>query len=194
MSDEQETISDIVAEMRRMNPEKFLSTPWYCEPLPNKMRSYADRIEAAAKSIEADRDNWRRQALDEDARANAATVKDSLTVGNAAAIREALDAITRIDTRMLKRLLCELVEADIFDGGQIRNTIHAVEKARQALSAPPRNCDVLEWSTADDEFEKAMGFPPSKTADERDEIMRENWFLFKHWLFAEAKGETDGSK
>ena len=49
MSDEKETIEDIVAEMRRLNPEKFLSTPWYCEPLPNKMRSYADRIEAAAK-------------------------------------------------------------------------------------------------------------------------------------------------
>ena len=88
MSDEKETIEDIVAEMRRLNPEKFLSTPWYCEPLPNKMRSYADRIEAAAKSIEADRDNWRRQALDEDARANAATIKDSLTVGNAAAMSE----------------------------------------------------------------------------------------------------------
>ena len=43
----QETISDIVAEMRRLNPEKFLSTPWYCEPLPNRMRSYADRIEEA---------------------------------------------------------------------------------------------------------------------------------------------------
>ena len=43
----QETIADIVAEMRRLNPEKFLSTPWYCEPLPNRMRSYADRIEAA---------------------------------------------------------------------------------------------------------------------------------------------------
>ena len=92
----QETISDIVAEMRRLNPEKFLSTPWYCEPLPNRMRSYADRIEAAAKSIEADRDNWRRQALDEDARANAATIKDSLTVGDAAAIREALEALVGV--------------------------------------------------------------------------------------------------
>ena len=48
MSKEQETIADIVAEIRRLNPEKFLSTPWYCEQLPNKMRSYADRIEAAA--------------------------------------------------------------------------------------------------------------------------------------------------
>ena len=31
----------------------------------------ADEIEAAVKVLEADRDNWRRQALDEDARANA---------------------------------------------------------------------------------------------------------------------------
>lgn len=29
----------------------------------------ADRIEQAVKALEADRDNWRKQALDEDARA-----------------------------------------------------------------------------------------------------------------------------
>ena len=68
--------------------------------------------------------------------------KEPLHAGNAAAMLEALYAITIIDTRMLKRLLCEFVEADIFDGGPIRNTIHAVEKARQAIAAPPRNCDV----------------------------------------------------
>lgn len=131
MSKKQETISDIVAEMRRPNPEKFLSTPWYCEPLPNKMRSYADRIEAAAKSIEADRDNWRRQALDEDARANAATIKESLTVGNTAAMRAALEQIHELlsiggkpDTSM-----CIRYEA-------------AYQIAKEALSAPPRNCDV----------------------------------------------------
>lgn len=47
MSDEKETIEDIVAEIRRQNPEKFLVSPWYCEPLPDRMRSYADRIESA---------------------------------------------------------------------------------------------------------------------------------------------------
>ena len=60
--------------------------------------------------------------------------------GNAAAIREAREAINRIDTRGLKRLLFTLVEADIFDGGQINKTISAVEKATRALSAPARNC------------------------------------------------------
>ena len=61
--------------------------------------------------------------------------------GNVAAMREALEAINCIDTRMLKRLLCELVEADILDYGIINRTISAVEKARRALSAPARNCD-----------------------------------------------------
>lgn len=52
-------------------------------------------------------------------------------------LREAVEAINCIDTRGLKRLLCELVESDIFDGGLINKTIAAVEKAKRALSAPP---------------------------------------------------------
>ena len=60
----QETISDIVAEIRRLNPEKFLSTPWYCEPLPNRMRSYADRVEAAAKREREARDEMARSDID----------------------------------------------------------------------------------------------------------------------------------
>ena len=60
----QETISDIVAEIRRLNPEKFLSTPWYCEPLPNRMRSYADRIEAAAKREREARDEMALSDID----------------------------------------------------------------------------------------------------------------------------------
>ena len=48
MSDErQETVEDVVAEIRRLNPKTFLVSKWCCEPLPNRMRSYADRIEAA---------------------------------------------------------------------------------------------------------------------------------------------------
>ena len=48
MSNErQETIADILVEIRRQNPETFLVSPWCYRPLQNKMRSYADRIEAA---------------------------------------------------------------------------------------------------------------------------------------------------
>ena len=50
MSNEKyETIEDIVAEIRMLNPERFLVSKWCCEPLPNRMRSYAERINEAYK-------------------------------------------------------------------------------------------------------------------------------------------------
>lgn len=58
------TINDIIAEMRKDMPRVIDAKVI--------LRNYADRIEAAVKALIADRDNWRRQALDEDARANAA--------------------------------------------------------------------------------------------------------------------------
>ena len=140
MSKKQETISDIVAEIRRENPEVFLASPWCYQPMPNKMRSYADRIEAAAKSIEADRDNWRRQALDEDARANAATIKESLTVGNASAMRNACANIAEY----AKTAACHTEDAHLL------GYLNQIERwAEAALDAPPRNCDggkIMDYS------------------------------------------------
>lgn len=52
-----ETIEDVLASMRDAGGQEF--------------EYFADRIEEVVKSLEADRDNWRKQALDEDARANA---------------------------------------------------------------------------------------------------------------------------
>lgn len=111
------------------------------------------------------------------------TSEKSSAVGNAAAMREALDAIIRIDTRMLKRLLCELVEADIFDGGQIKKTISSVEKARRSLSAPPRNCDLLS------DAQEAL----AAIHEDRDYVNNpiDERRLTVNWLFAKAKGETD---
>lgn len=63
------------------------------------------------------------------------------------AMREALEALNCIDTRGLKRLLCELVEAaiaNIFDSGQINKTISAVEMAKCAVAAPMSNQGMLE--------------------------------------------------
>ena len=123
------------------------------------------------------------ESINEWATRLAAACKQSVTdcnqLGNTAKMREALEQAKRV-------LHCAIV-SDILKGEDARKAFNAVTAA---LSSSPRNCDVLEGSTADDEFEKAMGFQPSKTADERDAIMRENWFLFKHWLFDEAKGET----
>lgn len=93
--------------------------------------------------------------------------KEHSQVGNAAAMREALEKLLH---------------------GEYKDRCEVTQIAHVALSKPPRNCDVIDVMNADDEFEKAMRYPPSQTADERDELMRENWYLFKLWLFAEAKG------
>lgn len=74
-----------------------------------------------------------------------------MEASNAKALREALEAINCINTGGLKRLLVELVESDILDGGLINKTISAVEKARRALSAPLRQCDV---GTAEEQAER----------------------------------------
>ena len=149
MTSENETIADIVAEMR-------LGVKDCKGERLGVFDCFADRIEAAA-TREREAGAEAAQVCGEigEAIGRETTREKSSQVGNAAKMREALYAITLIDTRMLKRLLCELVEADIFDGGQIRNTIHAVEKARQAIAAPPRNCDV---GTAEEQAERFHSF------------------------------------
>ena len=141
MSDEKETIEDIVAEMRRLNPEKFLSTPWYCEPLPNRMRSYADRIEEAAKR--------EREAGAEAAQicgeigeiVGRATREESSQVGNAEAMREALlrcDAIAQ-----MPEIREYLIVKDM------RNLI------KKALAEPSMNRDDLEVCSDYDESDES---------------------------------------
>ena len=160
MSKKQETISDIVAEMRRLNPEKFLSTPWYCEQLPNKMRSYADRIEEAAKR--------EREAGAEAAQicgeigeiVGRATREESSQVGNAEAMREALlrcDAIAQ-----MPEIREYLIVKDM------RNII------KKALEEPSRNCDAFSKAQVLEMFE-------DRSFQKEDTI---------EWLFDEAKGES----
>lgn len=110
-----------------------------------------------------------------------------MEVNNNQKLREALEAINSIDTRGLNRLLYVLVEADIFDGGQINKTISAVEKARRALAEPLRNCDL--YATKDEAREAFQNLRGHRVLadvslwDDRDEI--EAMF---DWLFAKTKG------
>ena len=147
MSKKQETISDIVAEMRRLNPEKFLSTPWYCEPLPNKMRSYADRIEEAAKR--------EREAGAEAAQicgeigeiVGRATREESSQVGNAEAMREALEALVGvIDNYDSKNPLW-------WHSGA--KGVKPLKDARAAIAEPSRNRDDLEVCSDYDESDES---------------------------------------
>ena len=164
-----ETIEDIVADMRKRfepyaksdsNDARYVAYLGYAE--------FADRIEAAAKALEADRDNWRKQALAEDARANATTEKSS-QVGNTAEIREALEElIANIEMRSFSFGLNVMVDTKTF------------LDAKTALSAPARNCDL--YTTEDEAWEAfCEAFPdavcPSEYWSEQ----------YQMWLFAEAK-------
>ena len=126
-----ETIEDIVREMRALAQIDKESS----DMIPRKHMSlafsgYAGRIEAAAKALIADRDNWRNQALAEDERANATTEK-SLVVGNMAKAREALR------------------KADIV----LSQTSHGYhspvrQEIKAALNDPARNCDLYSHEEA----------------------------------------------
>lgn len=110
-----ETLADIVAEMR---DESHAGDGSFLEWVGSKMRSYADRIEAAAK------------------REREATSEKSSQVGNAAAMREALEAVVKVgyphnfqkEAPHIRGYCCEITTA--------------IKKCFDALSAPPRNCDV----------------------------------------------------
>ena len=180
-TEKQETIADIVADMRKDIADGTVGI--WSDFGGEIARCYADRIEAAAKrEREAGADAAQICGEIGELIGREETREKSSQVGNAAKMRDALDAITRIDTRRLKRLLCELVEAEILDGGQINRTISAVEKARQALSAPPRNCDM--YTTLDD---ARNAFFADYVSDETCSSTT----AFAIWLYDEEKGEAD---
>ena len=150
-------IDDILDEMRKHAGPKQL--PHY----RRLITGFVYRLEPLIRQLEADRDNWRRQALDEDARANAinsaantnvdakvysksemiesvvkaATQAVQLTnekfarlVGNTAQMREVLRKIYLIAITNINECACN-------DSDKI-----ICKLADEALSAPPRNCDV----------------------------------------------------
>lgn len=183
-----ETIEDIIREMR----------DWWMrsdnEEADAELASFANRIEEAweikliAEKAKAAAEGYvqgQQSVTDCNQPKDVPTTEKSSQVGNAAAMREALDAINRIDTRGLNRLLYELVEADIFDGGQINKTISSVDKAKAALSAPPRNCD--KYMTPKDAM---LAHLDEVYQGEKVEFGDYEWCEFIKWLFAEAKGKA----
>ena len=116
MSNErQETIADIVAEMRIGDlcaEDTSASRPEYINDF---LASYADRIEAAW---------WREKSAIE------ATTEKSSRVGNADAVREVAQEM--LNTSM------QAVTAERINGWAMR----LAEVFDSALSTPPRNCDI----------------------------------------------------
>ena len=123
----QETIADIVAEMRRIKYNGEDCTVKWC------LTFWADRIEAAY--------NFEREAVCE----------NSSHVGNAAAMRKALNEI---------QLVC--YKAGITIGYDVACGI-IKSKSRAARSDPPRNCDV---GTVDEQLKRFSAFCMSRKCNE----------------------------
>ena len=121
-NEKQETIADIVKEMRTLGRLDEKST----DKIPRSLqalglRTYADRIESAAK------------------REREATREKSSQVGNAAKMREALSRILGIADHLQTRFtIPKLVSEEISELKQI---------AESSLASPPRNCDRPECAT-----------------------------------------------
>jgi len=156
MSDQPEPLAAILAEMRLEAGAQTNPSPLY---------RYADRIEAAAKYADA---MCRKNE-------EAAFKRGQAAIGNAAAMREALDSIADI-------------AKDAFGGperhreaSQGRALSLIVDKARAALAAPARNCD--RFTTADDARDAAKKeFANTMLLDDRQ--LR----AACDWLFAPAEG------
>ena len=176
MSDErQETIADIVAEMRIGDlcaEDTSASRP---EFINDFLASYADRIEAAAKR--------EREAGAEAAQlcgeigeivGREATTEKSSAVANAMKMREALLMILgTVDHLQTRFDIPKLTSEEILGLKQI---------AESALSATPRNCD--RFATLDDARNAFFAdYVPDETCSSAN--------AFAIWLFDEAKGETD---
>jgi hypothetical protein len=173
-----ETIEDIVAEMR-------------CGMIPKHrhdrelLLNFSNRIEAAVKALEADRDNWRRQALDEDARANAATCEKSSQVGNAAKMREVVaETEKRIDKCI--SILTEIPDSCGY-GGLLEDAADELCELKEqfikpALAAPARNCDLYrtkkEQNAAYKKYREYVIMSNSNPFIAQDEMMsKEEWLL-----------------
>lgn len=154
-----EKLNDIVREMRKRfepyaksdsNDARYVAYLGYAE--------FADRIEAAVK------------------REREATCKESLQVGNAAEMREAM-----VKCRELAETIWQSeggwdVSSEI---AELKDTIDA------ALSEPPRNCD--KCLTPKDAM---LAHLEEVYEGEKIEFGDYEWCVFVIWLFDKAKGET----
>ena len=138
MSERQETVADIIAEMR---DEGHTGESSCLEWVGTKMRYYADRLDAAHK-----------RELSKNASKNRA---DFGQLGDAAKLREALEAII---SGYENADLCDMNYGEwCHDPANVCVNVplcKAIHEARAALAAPPRNCDVGTPEEQEDRFRR----------------------------------------
>ena len=169
----QETIADIVAAMRN---EGHAGDESCLEWVGAKMRTYANRIEAAAKR-EREAGAEAAQVCGEigEMIGREATREKSSQVGNTAKIHEALH-------KLLNFLRWEYAQDYPVSRDKLAD---AIDIGVSALAAPPRNCDM--YTTLDDARNAFF-------ADYVSDGTCSSAAAFAIWLYDEAKGYVNGSK
>lgn len=163
-----ETIADIIAEMKREAAKIFPA-------LPIAVLKLATRIEAAC--LEA---AWKRELLTKPAEnVNSGAASD--TAGNCAKLREALKLFVEES-----ELVCRI---GMFNRNRL---VEITTKARAALDAPPRNCDI--YTTED-----AVDTATVTVRDECDacpslDMEAPCVFCMVRWLLAPATEQEGGAK
>ena len=96
------------------------------------------------------------------------------------AMREALTNLTRYeesDIRQLEQLAKRAIDNEIYGGGILQSMCEAIREGKEALSAPPRNCDrFATWQEAKAAFWQEVGDPA-------------DWQRLLEWLYAHSHVE-----
>ena len=185
MSNEsKETIADIVSEMRN---ESHAGDASCLEWVGAKMRSYSDRIEAAANHQFRDTTKMiPEEVAVSKMETTTPTCEKSSQVGNTAAMREALEDARRFVSASAQRTDRDLLIMDEKRGAYVLTPKETLIKIDAALSSPPRNCDIMDWRTAWAKWltechpQKLCGYAEVVSGTEQ----------FMDWYMSEAKGET----
>lgn len=151
-SEKRETLADIVAEMRRGTK---LPGYWRSCDLNKILEYHADRIEAT----------WKREMTEAEANALAVgglveaerqrvviSKKETTTVGNAAALREALEAAHEFVYTACRQNIDVMVKDK--HGERVVKSKDVLYKIYSALSAPARQCDVGTAKEQDARFSR----------------------------------------
>ena len=181
MSNErQETVSDIVSEMRHDCPARHMDGTMYRDVYwvytKGTVKRLADRIEEAANHQFRDTTKMiPEEVAVSKMETTTPTCEKSSQVRNAAAMREAV-----------KTALEELLLWNYTDRDTARMALGVMNKLDAALSAPPRNCDIMDWRTAWAKWRTECH--PQKPCGYAEVVSGTEQFM--DWYMSEAKEET----
>lgn len=191
MADVNETLADISAELRRMAEAQYEA--WANDPSDAPDGRYwssflaklADRIDAAAKRETVASSETQSTIHNEPC--------ECQTAHNAAAMCEALERFADVpdeDLCELEKHAREMQDHCVYGGGALEGIILRVRIAKDALAAPPRNCDRPEIKTLADAI-AAASKEIRKPQELHDAAYSPDMFVAA-WLLAEGRRKEGG--